>query len=242
MSIKNNTRLMTSEQVKRQLKSIDTVKSDIKHSLLDFVEQIQCLDHVVQSIGLMKEGFSFINKISWDTIFSKLEKTDKNSPNLGYVELKDISETILRSSNQLENELVPQLQKLRNNWMLDVLLIEFVFLSLLTLAVAGITHIQGLWDLSHISFSIQPFLYERPIFSLLAAVFLFAGFVWIHFSIRHFVAGQLVKKLSKEISEFDLTGAFLKNTRMRHSIFRPDIIGWNWLSRKCLAKSNLIQS
>lgn len=171
--------------------------------------------------------------------FSKLEATDKDSAKLEEVELKDISKTIFQSYNQLENELVPQLQKLRNNWMLEVLLIEFVFLSLLTLAVAGITHIQGVWDLSHISFSLQPVLYERPIFSLLTGVFLFVGFVWIHFSIRYFVAEQFVRKLRKEVSEFDLVNAFLKNTRMRHSIFRPDIIGWGWLSRKSLLKKNI---
>lgn len=239
MSTKNNTYLMTSEQVKRQLKSVDIDKPEIKHRLLNFVEQIQILDHVTKSVGLVKEGFSFINRIPWNTIFSKLEATDKDSAKLEEVELKDISKTIFQSYNQLENELVPQLQKLRNNWMLEVLLIEFVFLSLLTLAVAGITHIQGVWDLSHISFSLQPVLYERPIFSLLTGVFLFVGFVWIHFSIRYFVAEQFVRKLRKEVSEFDLVNAFLKNTRMRHSIFRPDIIGWGWLSRKSLLKKNI---
>ena len=97
---------------------------------------------------------------------------------------------------------------------------------------------QGLWSLSNISFSVHPFLYERPVFSLLAGILFFVGFIWIHFNVRHFVAAQLVRKLNKEASEFDLAGAFLKNTRIQHSIFRPDIIVWNWLSRKCLLKTN----
>lgn len=69
MSTKNNTYLMTSEQVKRQLKSVDIDKPEIKHRLLNFVEQIQILDHVTKSVGLVKEGFSFINRIPWNTIF-----------------------------------------------------------------------------------------------------------------------------------------------------------------------------
>lgn len=236
MSTVNDKNLMTGVQVKRQLKSINTDKHDIKNSLLNIVERFQCLDHVAKSIGLLKEGFSFINRVSWKTVLSKLEHPDKNE--LEEIKLKDISEVISQSLNQLENELVPQLQKWRNNWMFEVILIEFVFLSLLTLAVAGVTHLQGLWNLSNISFSVQPFLYERPIFSLLAGTLLFVSFIWIHFNIRHFVAAQFVRKLNKEASEFDLAGAFLKNTRIQHSIFRPDIIGWNWLSRKCLLKTN----
>lgn len=235
MSTVNDKNLMTGVQVKRQLKSINTDKHDIKNSLLNIVERFQCLDHVAKSIGLVKDGFSFINRVSWKTVLSKLEYPDKNE--LEEIKLKDISEVISQSLNQLEYELVPQLQKWRNNWMFEVILIEFVFLSLLTLAAAGITHLQGLWSLSNMSFSVQPFLYERPIFSLLAGTLLFVSFIWIHFNIRHFVAAQFVRKLNKDTSEFDLAGAFLKNTRIQHSIFRPDIIGWNWLSRKRIQNS-----
>lgn len=240
MSIKNNTNLMTSCEVKRKLKSIDTDKPEIKNNLLNFVEQFQCLDHIGKSIGLVKEGFSFINRVSWNTILSKLATTDASESE--EIKLKDISDTILQSSNQLEHELIPQLQRLRNNWMLEVIIIEFVILGLFALLVGGITHIQGLWSLSsmfNMSFSVQPFLYERPIFSLVAGLLVFIGIIWMHFSIRDYVSGQLVRKLNKEETEFDLASAFLKNTRIQHSIFRPDIIGWNWLSRKCLLKSNL---
>ena len=239
MSITNNEDLMTSFQVKQHLRSIETEQSDIKNSLLDLIEKFQCLDHIAKSIGLVKDSFSFVNRVSWKTILSKLEQSEKGENELEEIKLKDISEIISQSSNQLENELVPQLQKWRNNWMLKVILIELVFISLLTLAILGVTYVQGLWSLSNMSFSIQPFLYERPIFSLLVCILLFVSFVRIHFAIRHFVAGQLVRKLNREVSEFDLAGAFLKNTRVQHSIFRPDIIGWNWLSRKCLLKQNI---
>ncbi len=238
MSNSNDTNLMTSVQVKRQLKSVNTDKPDIKNSLLSLVDQFQCLDHIAKSVGLIKGSFSFVNRVSWGTVLSNLKKSNEGEDKAEDIKLNDIIETVSHSSNQLEHELIPQLQKWRNNWMLEVILIEFVFLSLLTLAVAGVTHIQGVWDLSNMSFSVQPFLYERPIFSLITGVILFISFIWMHFIIRHFVAGQFVRKLNKEESEFDLAGAFLKNTRMHHSIFRPDIIGWNWLSQKCLLKKN----
>ncbi len=235
MSDANDKILMTSDQVKRQLKSNNTIKPDIKHNLLNIVEQFRCLDHIAESIGLVKKGFSFVNRVSWKTVLSKLEKTDDESED---IKLNDIIETVSLSSNQLENELVPQLQKVRNNWMIEVILIEFVFLGLLSLAIAGITYMQGLWSLSNFSISLQPFLYERPAFSLIIGVLLLISFIMLHFNIRDFVAGHLVKKLNKKPSEFDLAGAFIKNTRIQHSIFRPDIIGWGWLSRKCLLKNS----
>ena len=229
MSITNNQNLMTSIQVKRQLKSIDTKQSDIKNSLLNFIEQFQCLDQIAKSMGLIKKGFSFVNRVSWDGILSALAASE-NIEN----KLKDINEIILNSSEQIENEIVPQLQRLRNNWMLEVILIECVILGLLGLMTAGITHVLGVWSLSSISFSVQPLLYERPIFSFITFFVLFTAFVGMHFSVRGFVARKTVRELKKENSEFDLVGAFLKNTGFIHSIFRPDIVGFGWINRNRL--------
>ena len=242
MSIINNENLMTCVQVKRKLKSIDTEQSDIKIRLIDLVEQFQCLDRVANSIGLVKEGFSFVNRVSWENVLSKLGRTDKNKDELEEVKIKDILGVISQSSDQLENELIPQLQKWRNSWMLEVILIEFVFFILLGLIIAGITHTLGLWNMSNINISFQPFLYERPVFSLIVLIISFICFVSLHFKIRNFVAKRLAIKLNKKSSEFDLAAAFLKNTRMQHSIFRPDIIGWGWLGRKCLLKNSTLQN
>lgn len=234
MSDSNKINLMTAAQIKRKLKSIHTDKSDIKDHLLNLLEKFHCLDSIAKSIGLVKDGFSFVNRVSWHTILSELEQPDKSENNSETIKLADIVETVSQSSKQLEHELIPQLQKWRNNWMLEVILIECVFLGLVGLIIAGATYIQGISNLSEITISVQPFLYERPVFSLITSVVLLIGFVVIHFSIRNFVAGKFVRKLKNESSEFDFAGAFLKNTRIHHSIFRPDIIGWGWLSRKCL--------
>ncbi|MCK4865465.1 MAG: hypothetical protein KAT06_08530 [Gammaproteobacteria bacterium] len=237
MSNSNDTNLMTGFQVKRQLKSVNTDKPDIKNSLLSIVDQFQCLDHIAKSIGLIKDGFPFVNRVSWKTVLSNLEKSNEGENKAENIKLNDIVETITRSSDQLENELIPQLQKWRNNWMLEVILIDFVLLALLVFLIAGVTHTQGVWALSNINISILPFLYERPVFSLVAGIIIFISFFVMHFTIRNFVANRLAMKLKKEPSEFDFANAFLKNTRIQHSIFRPDIIGWNWLSRKCLLKN-----
>ena len=235
MSTINDTNLMTSTQVKQQLNSVTTDKPDIKNSLLNIVEQFQCLDHIAKSVGLIKEGFSFVNRVSWKSVLSKLEQPDAGD-NKNDIELNYIIEAISESSNQLEHELIPQLQKWRNKWMFEVILIEFVLLSFLVLIIAGTAHLQGAWTFSNFDISILPFIYERPAFSLISGVLLFISYLVIHFSIRNFVARQLAAKLKKESTEFDFVNAFLKNTRLQHSIFRPDIIGWNWMTKKCLQK------
>lgn len=235
MSNTNDTNLMTSAQIKKQLISVNTESHDIKNRLLNIIDQFQCLDHIAKSVGLIKEGFSFVNRVSWKSVLSKLEQP-VDSKNKNDIELNYIIEAISESSNQLEHETIPQLQKCRNSWMLEVMLIEFIFFSLLIFMIAGFTHIQGLWTLSNINISIQPLIYERPVFSLITAGLLFFSYFVMHFSIRSFVAGKIATKLMKESTEFDFANAFLKNTRLQHSIFRPDIIGWNWKTKKCLAK------
>ena len=197
--------------------------------MLSFVEQFQCLDKIAQSMGLIKKDFSFVNRVSWDSVFSALA-TSENVDN----KLNEISEALLNSSKQLEKEVVPQLQRIRNSWMLEVVLIEFVILALLGLVTAGFTYTLGFWNTSSISFSLQPLLYERPIFSFLTFVVFCAVLIVMHFSIRNFVAKRIVRKLKKENSEFDLVGAFLKNTGFIHSIFRPDVVGFGWVNRNRL--------
>lgn len=241
MTVTNDTKLITSVQVKRQLKSVHTDKPEIKNSLLKVIEQFQCLDHIAKSTGLVKEDFSFANRISWDTVLSKLEHAEKNENVSEEIKLGDMIEIISQLSSQLKKELIPQLQKWRNIWMAAVILIELVFAGLLSLLVINVTHVQGVWSLSNIAISFQSFFYQRPVFSLIAGILLFISFFMMHFSLRNFVAGQFAGKLNEKSSEFDLAGAFLKNTRIQHSIFRPGIIGWNWLNRKCLLKDSDVE-
>lgn len=236
MSNKNDENVMTYTQIERQLKNLDTDQSEIKKSFLELVKQFQCLDRIAKSIGLTKDGFSFLNRVAWKTILSKLEYSETNENKSDEVKVQSVLDIFSQSSNQLENELIPQLQKLRNSWMIKVLLIEFMILGLVGLSVAGTIYINGLWSVSNFTISFQSFLYERPVFSLIVLSFLFFSFVLLHFKIRGFVAKQSAKKLNEQSSEFDLANAFLKNTRLQHSIFRPDIIGWGWLNRKCLLK------
>jgi len=236
MSATNDEVIMTSAQIKKQLKSVQINDSDIKHRLINLIEEFQCLDKIAHSIGLAKQGFSFVNRVSWKNIFAAIDKTEEDST-ADQVKLKDVIDAVSQSSDQLQNELIPQVQKIRNSWMGQVILFEIVLLGLLTAVMAGVIYLKGISDVSGVSILIQSFLYERPVFSLILVGCTLLCFLVMHFSIRKFVANQFVKKLNRQHSEFDLAAAFLKNTRIQHSIFRPEIIGWGWLNKRCLMKN-----
>jgi hypothetical protein len=60
------------------------------------------------------------------------------------------------------------------------------------------------------------------------------SFLTFHFQLRNRLATKLSAQASNGNAEFDIGAAFLKNTRLRHSIFRPDIVGISRSGRKCL--------
>ena len=236
MSDSKITKLMTIHQVKSQLKSIHTDKSDLKNSFLKLVDKFKCMDQVAKSTGLVNDDFSFVNRVSWDAIFSGLENSNNESDNSL---IKEVTVKVSQAQDQLENNLIPQLQKMRNKWMFKVILIEFALLGLIGLAIASVFYIQDSWSILNISMSVEPLLYERPFFIFITGIVVFLIFIKVHFNIRDFVAKQHVRKVNNESSEFSFGQALLKNTRMQHSIFRPDIVGWGWLNKKCMGKNEL---
>lgn len=240
MSSANETGKMNSTEIVKRLKNIHSGNPDVKNNLLLMAEKFQCLDHVAKSIGLLKKNFTFANTVSWNEIFPLLEDLNNN---VNDIEVNHIAEKLSDSTDQLQNTLIPRLQSLRNKWMLEVMLLDFLIISIFAFMVAGITYIQGLWNFSEIHFPVQALLYERPIFSLIVLSSLFFSFIFLHFTARKYVARHIIKLLSKENSEFDFIGAFLKNTRIQHSIFRPDIAGLSRWNKRCLLKfvTNTVQ-
>lgn len=231
MSDLNNTNSMTAVQVKRKLKSIHTDNPDTKKSLLKLLEKFQCMDQIVKSTGLINGSFSFASRVSWDAVLSGLKNNETNDAS---ALVDDVVESASQASSQLADDVIPRLQKMRNKWMFEVVFIEFVFFLLIGLAVASVMQMQGNLVLSEIS--LEMFLYERPIFSLLTGAVIFFSVLLIHFRIRSFVAKKLSRNISNELSEFDFAQAFLKNTRLQHSIFRPEIVGLSRLKKKCIQK------
>ncbi|MDH5424587.1 MAG: hypothetical protein OEY29_06325 [Gammaproteobacteria bacterium] len=237
MSAENDKNLMTIAQIKKRLKSVKTENTEIKGFLLEAVNKFQCLDDVAKAIGIVNKDFSFSNNVTWDSVISKLESVSDVENKADVISIDHILETLDDSSKQVNEIAIPKLQQWRNKWMYQVVLLEVIFFILLSSTVAGIAYTQGLWSAENFSFPFQYFFYERPVFIALVGSLSFLSFLILHFNIRRYVASKLAMKLSAESSEFDYSRAFLKNTYMLHSIFRPDIVGLGWLNNKCRFKN-----
>lgn len=231
MSVVNETDLMTTAQAKSHVKSIRTNKQDLKHRLLGLIDGFQCLDHVAQMTGVVTKDFSFFKRVPIQPAMSFLEEDDAGNNDSG---LQEVVKVLESSCSELETEVIPMVTQWRNQWMLRVLVVEAALLILLALFIAGLLHFVAAGQaISFTDFSHTLF-YQRPVFSLLAGLLLLSFLVFMHFSIRHLVAKQFINEISRKSSEYDYAKAFLMNTRIYHSIFRPDIVGWNWFNRKCL--------
>lgn len=238
MSAVNDSNLITSAQVKKQIKSVQTENVEVKNSLLEAVSEFQCLDNVAKSTGLVGKDFSFASKVTWDSVISKLETSGNDGSTNEVISIDHILETLEDSSDQVNNKAIPALQQSRNKWMFQVVMIELVVLILIGLSIGAVTFFQGLWTMQEFSFPIHTFLYERPVFLALAGSLSLIAFFVMHFSVRKYIALRLASDLAADASEFDLSTALLKNTRIQHSIFRPNIVGLSWFNRKCRLKKS----
>lgn len=238
MSSENETIQISSSEIVKRLKITQSINSEMKNNLIMMAEQFHCLDRVAKSVGLLKKNFSFSNRVAWHDILSKLENLGKEPDD---TDVSHVAEKLTAATAELENQLIPHLQKTRNNWMLKVFMLDIFILFLFASFIVGAAYIQGLWDFSSFKVSVQMLIYERPVFSLIIAGAFVVSFIALHFYFRSSIARHIIHKLEKETSEFDLVAAFEKNTGIFHSIFRPDIVGLSWFSRRCLMKKEPVQ-
>ena len=138
----------------------------------------------------------------------------------------------------LETEALPRIQAFLENWRRRVCWLDGAVFGLLLACFLGLTLWAGYWK----GFSLElPYL-ERitanpwgkwSLTALLAALV-----VYIHFQVRKFAEGQVVRKILADIKEGheNYTRAFNKNTRWWRSIFRRKPAGWGRRNKARLAK------
>ena len=129
-------------------------------------------------------------------------------------------------SNELEDDILPQLRKAKAKWRRNVLIGDGVALGLVLAAVIGIMSTFNIWpptevfstgwvsanwlDIAGVGFGI----------GILAFAF--------HFWLRGNVARRIARKLTPKYGqlELNLRMAFLKTSNWMHSIFTPEPAGW----------------
>lgn len=148
-------------------------------------------------------------------------------------------------ANDIENHVVPVVKGAMSRWLKMVLAIDAAFIALFVVAM----FVSGQWIDSWSLFS-----YDFTNANIMSSVKLgltLTVFATVHFSARAFSARAVAKKIvSKVIIDKNLAGehregkilagnikqAFLKNTQVLRSVFRPVPAGWSMRSKRALAQ------
>jgi len=141
---------------------------------------------------------------------------------------------------EIEDSIVPKLREQIKQWARHVLWWDLGLFSTTLALLLGGTIKASYWD--GLSFA-PPWLEQlrnSPEWQIGAVVGAVGLFVALHFIARNIVFSYLYKRMAQKldagVSRERLLRAFRKNTRPWRSIFSPDPVGWNWLSRKRLRK------
>ena len=130
-------------------------------------------------------------------------------------------------SNQIEQQVVPQIQAAKQRWKKRVIITDLVIFIPLVIGLLMLSVVLGYWQ----GFSFNPPWLETVKASMPLTVAVIALPLLILYLIHMFVRGKLVngiaKKLSSEDSFGNIAEAFRRNTRWRHSIFSTKPTGWN---------------
>ncbi len=216
---------MSPGQLRTVLKKSSQINPVIKDSLLALIDQYHCLDRIAVSTGLTEDGNYFSSQVAWGDSLQKIESGNED-------ELEKMQQEVASLASKFDKEVISELQKWRNRWMLQVLLLDLGILALLFFVPAGLLYLQGAWQPQQLASQLSQHFYERPMFMITMIVLLLMFFLLWHFSWRKIRARDIVNQLENMTTGFNLAKAFIKNTRLHHSIFRPDVVGY----RRCLQK------
>lgn len=204
-----------------ELKTDATVPNEILESLK---HQSRCVSKIMQRLGIIPDY-------------------EKTSPMQGEDHDRQLVANYRRELDELE-EYVSLLKRGLNRWCLSVLVWEFALLALLIMVVAGASFAFGFVpDDVSVQFWIEEAM-KRPVLVVMSIVALAILWISIHISLRHWQAQSVVSYLRAQVGDGRLSAAFLKNTTLWHSIFRPEPVGWSWLNRRRIRrlKETLLQA
>jgi len=227
------------------LKKVRSIKTDafgVKDRLLNLAEQFKSLDIIGKSIGITDNNNNFTGRVTWQPILDNLDNSSDETSQADESALEDIQSTLEKSINELTEDVIPSLQRLQNKWLSRVVLFNLLLWTLIALIITACAYYNKIHSLSDIYAAFQDQVLSHPVFIIVAGVIIFSGLISFHFWIRRKVAVAIANKLDDEVSKLNLSRAFLRNTRARHSIFKPNIVGLGCLNRKRLKKLNPVPS
>jgi hypothetical protein len=150
-------------------------------------------------------------------------------------------------ASDIERQVVPAVKEAMRKWMKMVLTIDFVILSIFVALLFIGSKWFDTWSLFSYDFAGDKTTSAMKLGAVVLAALL------VHFSVRRFSARYVAKKLDATLSSGksqagsaagniassmagNIKSAFLRNTQILRSIFRPSPVGWSMRTRRTLEK------
>ncbi|MCW8933686.1 MAG: dynamin family protein [Gammaproteobacteria bacterium] len=143
-----------------------------------------------------------------------------------------------KTAREIEDEKLPKLISMISDWRRTVLSLD-VFVLVVSGVIVGVSMMMDSF-IADIFSSFFNWMSESTGKQLTGILVLYLLFLGIHFTSRNFAIKRQLKKLmaGKYSDEFKVTlkRAFVKNTLFFRSIFRPQVVGWGFFSKRTINK------
>jgi len=148
-------------------------------------------------------------------------------------------------AGDIENHVVPVVKQAMKKWLKMVLVLDAVAIAIFLVLLLVLSNLFDTSALFSYDFS------NANILSSLKLGSVILGFTFVHFTARAFaarvIAKQIITKMALDkslsgenregkISAGNIRKAFLKNTQMLRSVFRPMPVGWSMRSKRILTQ------
>ena len=132
-------------------------------------------------------------------------------------------------ASDIEKVVIPRLSSVLNRWKKSVLVADAAIFGAILLAIAVVSNWVNLWGLFSLDFTAE------PVLSIIKVTVIALAALFVHFSMRAFIARRMTGRLETDALAGDLRQAFVRNTRSTRSVFYPAPLGWTARSRRILA-------
>jgi len=216
-------------QIIKHIKKTDTPLVDVRDILIKILKQYQAADKIGISLGVLDKFSSFSDQVSWCPVIAKLDKKKES--------LDESSKSHLHESlNYLENIVVSfeentvmEIMKFRDQWMRRVLMVDMLMVAVVIITLATAVFFSG-GQFNEVV--VMTALSERPLFYALSMVMVLVIGFFLHCVIRKKVINNMLDRNPGSLTPgMSMMRALQKNTRLRHSIFRPTPVGWNLIQK-----------
>ena len=219
-------------QILRHIKKADTPMQDVRDLMVKILKQYQSMDKIGRSLGVLEKNASFSDHVSWCSLVAKLDQKKETLDEAAKSHLVESLDYLGRLSSSIRQQVVDKIQKVRDRWMYKVLFIDMAALVLLVTVIMLALFWSGM---SINDLQVVAALQQRPVFFGLSITLSLVLVYVVHLFVRRRVIENILEKnQGLLLPGMSLSRALKMNARSRHSIFRPEPVGWNFFQRKRL--------